>query len=118
MGNEEDDRVKRGSTAGVELKEEDIMAAMQEIHGYLDITPGDFKQIYILAYQHALERLSRELTAAEIMTRKVISVTADTPLAEVAEAMGKRGVSGVPVVDDQGRVVGVISEKDFLRSMG
>ena len=42
----------------------------------------------------------------------------DTPLAEVAAAMGGRGISGVPVTDAAGKVVGVISEKDFLTQMG
>jgi CBS domain-containing membrane protein len=108
----------RGPQVKVDLEEEDIFAAMREIPGYLDITPGDFKQIYALAFQHALERLNREVTVAEIMSREVVWVKPDTPLAEVAGAMGQRGISGVPVVDDNHRVVGVVSEKDFLRRMG
>lgn len=103
---------------GVELQDEDIFEAMKGISGYLDITPGDFKEVYQLAYRHALERLSREVTAGEIMTREVVVVRPDTPLAEVAEAMGNRGISGVPVVDSAGRVAGVISEKNFLTHMG
>ena len=59
--------------AGIELKDEDIYEAMQDIPGYLDITPGDFKEVYRLAFQHALERLSREVTAAEIMTTDVVN---------------------------------------------
>ncbi len=110
----------RGGKAppGLELKDEDIFEAMKQIPGYLDITPGDFKEVYHLAYRHALERLRRSVTAAEIMTREVAAVQPDTPLAEVAALMGGRGVSGVPVVDKTGTVVGVISEKDFLTHMG
>jgi CBS domain-containing membrane protein len=103
---------------GVELQDEDIYEAMKSIPGYLDITPGDFKEVYQLAYAHALERLSRAVTAREIMTREVVAVRPDTLLAEVAEAMGNRGISGVPVVDAAGQVLGVISEKDFLTHMG
>lgn len=103
---------------GIDLKDEDIYEAMKSIPGYLDITPGDFKEVYQLAYRQALERLSRAVTAGEIMTREVVVVRPDTPLAEVAEAMGNRGISGVPVVDSAGRVVGVISEKNFLTHMG
>ena len=103
---------------GIELQEEDILEAMRDIPGYLDITPGDFKEVYRLAFAHALERLSREVTAAEIMTTDVVTVAPGTPVAEVAAAMGRRGVSGVPVVDAGQKVVGVISEKDFLTRMG
>jgi len=104
--------------SGVELQDEDIFEAMKGISGYLDITPGDFKEVYQLAYRHALERLSREVTAGEIMTREVVVVRPDTPLADVAEIMGMKGISGVPVVDAADKVVGVISEKDFLTQMG
>ncbi len=103
---------------GIDLKDEDIYEAMKSIPGYLDITPGDFKEVYRLAYRHALERLSRVVTAREVMTREVVAVGPDTPLAEVAAAMGKAGISGVPVIDSAGKVLGVISEKDFLTHMG
>jgi CBS domain-containing membrane protein len=114
----EEEGTGSGPRAKMDLKEEDIVAAMKEIPGYLDITPRDFKEIYALAFQHALERLNREVTVAEIMSREVVWVKPDTPLDEVAAAMGQQGVSGVPVVDDNRRVVGVVSEKDFLRRMG
>lgn len=104
--------------AGLDLTEADILEAMKQIPGYLDITPRDFKEIYLLAYSHAVARLGREVTAAEIMTREVVTVGEDTPLADVAARMGDRRVSGVPVQDRRGRVVGIISEKDFLRHLG
>jgi CBS domain-containing membrane protein len=112
------DKPGRTPTPGIEIDEEDILEAMRAIPGYLDITPGDFKEVYRLAFKHALERLGREVTAAEIMTTDVLTVTPGTPVAEVAAVMGQRGVSGVPVVDAGQRVVGVISEKDFLTRMG
>ena len=102
----------------LDLTEADVLEAMKEIPGYLDITPRDFKEIYALAYRQALSRLWREVTAATIMTRDVVVVSEDTPLAEVAAAMGEHGISGVPVVDRDGRVTGIISEKDFLTGMG
>ncbi len=105
------------NTISPEIADEDIFAAMQEISGYLDITPGDFKEVYQLAWRHARERLLRTVQAREIMTRDVAQVKVDTPLKEVAALMARRGVSGVPVVDAAGRVAGVISEKDFLKAM-
>jgi len=102
----------------IDLTEEDVLEAMKEIPGYIDITPRDFKEIYSLAYIQALSRLWREITAARIMTRDVVVVSEEAPLAEVAAVMGKHGVSGVPVVDKDGRVTGIISEKDFLTGMG
>jgi len=101
----------------VDISDDDIYDAMKEIPGYLDITPGDFKEVYRFAYRHAVERFS-SVKAGDAMVRKVVSVTRKTPLVQVAEAMARHGVSGVPVVEEGERVVGVISEKDFLTRMG
>lgn len=100
-----------------QLTDQDIYEAMKGIQGYLDITPGDFKEIYLLAYNHAMARLSRSVMARDIMTRKVVLVREETPLPEVAQIMGQHGVSGVPVVNREGKLMGVISEKDFLSRM-
>jgi CBS domain-containing protein len=102
----------------VELSDEDVYDAMKQISGYLDITPGDFKEIYGLAFQHAISRLTLAVKAKDIMNRDVLYVTPVTPLKEVAEIMGRRGISGVPVVDEGRKVAGIISEKDFLSHMG
>lgn len=101
----------------VDISDDDIYDAMKEIPGYLDITPGDFKEVYRFAYQHAVERFS-SVKAGDAMVREVVTVTRKTPLVQVAEAMARHGVSGVPVVEEGERVVGVISEKDFLTRMG
>ena len=55
------------------------------------------------------------MRAHQIMTRSVISVTPDTSIVEAANIMLKRHVSGLTVVDDTGRLVGVVSEGDFIR---
>ena len=100
----------------IELKEEDILEAIRAIPGHLDITPGDFKEFYRLAFQHALERLSRSVTAAEIMTRTIVTVNPDTPVAEVAAAIGQRGVSGVPVVEAETRWWGSFRKRISYRT--
>jgi CBS domain-containing protein len=102
----------------VDISEDDILEAMKHIRGYLDITPGDFREVYGFAYQHAYERLTRGVKARDVLTREVVTVRKDTPLTEVADSMALRGISGVPVLDADDRVAGIISEKDFLFRMG
>ena len=53
-----------------------------------------------------------------VMTRDVVSVTPDTPLKDVAAAIVERGISGLPVCDADGAVVGVLSEADLLVKQG
>lgn len=54
------------------------------------------------------------MKASDIMTTNVASVTADTPVSEVASMMIERNISGVPVVDADNRVIGIISEGDLI----
>jgi len=102
----------------IEVSDEDIFEAMKDIQGYLDITPADLKEIYRLAYRHAFSRITTSVRAREIMTTKVFFVKMTTLVQEVADVMAARGISGMPVLDDNGKIAGVISEKDFLSSMG
>jgi CBS domain-containing protein len=50
----------------------------------------------------------------DLMTTKVISVKPETAISEVAELMHTNHITGVPVVNAEGRVVGTISERDFI----
>ena len=54
------------------------------------------------------------LTAADVMTRDIISVRPNDTLRHAAQIMLDRAVSGLPVVDAEGRVVGVVSERDLI----
>ncbi len=55
------------------------------------------------------------MRAHQIMTRPVISVTPDTTIVEAANTMLQKHVSGLPVVDATGKLVGIVSEGDFIR---
>ena len=102
----------------IELSDDDIYEAMKDIQGYLDITPADLKAIYKFAYRHAWKRITGSVNARDIMTKQVFSVKRETPLTEVAELMAKENISGLPVVAEDGKPAGIISEKDFLSHMG
>lgn len=56
-------------------------------------------------------------TVREMMTRKVITLSPDMAAVEVAEVLIKNGISGAPVVDEQGRLLGLVSEFDCLRAV-
>ena len=55
------------------------------------------------------------MRAHQIMTRPVTTVTPDTTIVEAANTMLQRNVSGLPVVDAAGKLVGIVSEGDFIR---
>jgi CBS domain-containing protein len=53
-------------------------------------------------------------TARDVMTTEVCAVRADTPLEEIAQLLATHHISGVPVVENDGRVIGMLSEADLI----
>lgn len=96
---------------------DDIVAAMRELPGWLDITPGDARELYRLAWRHAVDRLTGKQAVAGLMTRDVAVLAPGQTLAEAARLLAARGITGAPVVA-HGQVAGVLSAKDILRALG
>jgi CBS domain-containing protein len=55
------------------------------------------------------------MNAADVMTRSVVTVAADAPIGAALRLMLQHHISGLPVVDSGGRLVGIVTEGDFLR---
>ena len=55
------------------------------------------------------------MKAVDVMVRELVTVTPDTDVAEAVRLLGEYDVSALPVVDDNGALVGIISEGDLLR---
>jgi len=54
------------------------------------------------------------LKAKDIMTKEVISVKPETTIEELARLLMKQQISGAPVVDDKGKIVGIVTENDLI----
>ncbi|WP_406115833.1 CBS domain-containing protein [Kitasatospora purpeofusca] len=54
-------------------------------------------------------------TVGDVMTREVVTAGPDTPFKEVAALFHRNDITAIPVVDDQRRPIGVVSEADLLR---
>ncbi|MGQ9462068.1 MAG: CBS domain-containing protein [Candidatus Fervidibacter sp.] len=54
-------------------------------------------------------------TVAEVMTKRVISVTPDTPVEEIAKLLAKKKIKRVPVID-KGKLVGIVSRADIVKA--
>ncbi len=54
------------------------------------------------------------LTAKDIMTRNVVTVTPDTSIEDLAALLVKNQISGVPVVDESGNLYGIVTENDLI----
>lgn len=106
-----------GNLPEMELTDDDILDAMQHIPGYLDITTEDFRLIYHLAHRHALERLFVGVTSGRLMRSAIEPLHPDTTLDIAARTLADSGYKGLPVVDANGYVIGMLTETDFLKRL-
>jgi CBS domain-containing protein len=74
-------------------------------------SPASSLSIYELNY------LLARLTVGQVMTHHPYTVTSDTPVQKAAQIMLERKVGGLPVVDEDYRVVGIITESDIFRML-
>ncbi len=64
-----------------------------------------------------LNYLWAQLTVEKVMTRKVFTAHPEDPMIDVAQIMLDRKISGLPVVDDHGHLLGIITESDIFRML-
>jgi CBS domain-containing protein len=58
------------------------------------------------------------MRAHQIMTHKVLTVTTDTAIVDAANVMLQNHISGLPVINEAGKLVGVVSQRRFYSSRG
>ena len=69
----------------------------------------------MLRRSHPPERGNRVLTARSVMRKDVVTVRHDTPVKDAVALLRHHRISGLPVVDAEGRLVGIVTEKDVMR---
>jgi len=102
----------------VEITEEDLENALRDLGTYVDISIEDLKTLCESAVRHARIRITSYVPVRDVMTTEVVTVDKDADLSEVSRLLSEKGVSGVPVVDDRCKVLGVITEADVLSMSG
>jgi len=96
------------------LQDDDIRSALREMKNYVDVTEEDLKKIYEIALRHAQARRAARIPVSAVMSAKVVSISPGADLHEAARLLSENRISGMPVVDKDNRVIGVISEADIL----
>jgi CBS domain-containing protein len=57
----------------------------------------------------------KEMKAVDVMTPNVVTIWSKASVVEAAKLMLERGISGLPVVNDEGRLTGIVTEGDLFR---
>lgn len=85
---------------------------------FIDVGVDDLMALADRAHHFAGQRATELLKISRIMSRPVRVVHPDTSMSEAAHLMITERISGLPVVDENAKLVGIITEADFLRGLG
>jgi CBS domain-containing protein len=105
-----------GQVVGI-LTEADILRLFRQVSVpfFIDILGGEFAIPGPGVLQHQLEEVTA-YRVDQLMTRHVVTASPDEEVAEAARRMHARDLKLLPVVDADGRLVGVVSRGDIVRT--
>jgi CBS domain-containing membrane protein len=102
-------------TERVDFKPEDLDAALREFNQVLDISQDDLETLFTHAKMHAWRRRLGDVSCADIMSRDLVTTEFGTPLEEAWSLLRKHRIKALPVVDRARRVIGIVTQSDFMK---
>lgn len=101
-----------------EICDEDVAAAVRELKLNLTLSADDLQKIYAVACRHAQARCASAMRVRDAMTRDVLAVSKFDDISHAVKLLAEKNISGLPVVDRENRVVGILSEADVVSMVG
>ena len=94
----------------------DLDNVLREYNQVIDIDRDDLQALFMQAEVAAYRRRFGEITCGDIMAREVISVEFATTLEDAWREMRTHGIKALPVLDRARRVIGIVTQADFMKS--
>ena len=94
----------------------DLDAVLRQHNRVLDVSRGELESLFQSAEMHLSRRRFGQITCADIMSRDVVAVQFGTPLQEAWSLLRQHAIRMLPVIDPARRVIGMVSETDFMAS--
>jgi len=92
-----------------------LEAILQRLRLDANIGAGDLERLIETAHREAAEHLFDGVACRELMTRQVVTLRPETPLTDVASLFNEHRVRTLPVTEEGGQFLGLLSESDLLR---
>lgn len=105
-------------TARLGFAKEDLDAALARYGQVLDVSRDDLEAIIFETEMQAYGRRFGVVTCGEIMSKDVVTVRPETPLAMAWHLLRRHQVHALPVLGRGGRVAGIVAVSDFLHHAG
>src|SRR6266851_4198574 len=84
----------------------------------LGVVLDDNELVQLLEKIEELDERALPVTAIDVMTPEPLTLKADTSVHEAAQILSEHRISGAPVVSEDGRIVGIVSEYDLIARTG
>nr|WP_210317303.1 HPP family protein [Oryzicola mucosus] len=101
-------------SARVGFNRADLDAVLDEYDQVLDIDRDDLEAILKRTELRSFRRRSGQTDCGQVMSRDVIGVAPDDPLAEAHHLLRTHHIKALPVTDDNARVIGIVTQTDIL----
>jgi CBS domain-containing membrane protein len=105
-----------GQAAQPGFSRADLQAVLNQRSEMLDIDPDDLEAVLREAQIRAYARTFSELSAADVMSREVISIAPDTAASAAWELLKRHGIKALPVIDASREVIGIVTRTDLADS--
>ena len=105
-------------SAQKEICDEDVAAAIKDLKLNVALSADELQKIYTVAFRHAQARCASAMCVRDAMTRNVLSLNKFDDISNAVKLLAEKNISGLPVVDRENRVVGIISEADVVSMVG
>jgi len=102
----------------LKLQADDFEMALQEMQTMIDVSVDDLIQLHQSAEKYARLRRMESLLVENVMAQPVITLHPECSLSEAAHILATNKISGLPVVNEHSKLIGIITETDFLRALG
>jgi CBS domain-containing membrane protein len=100
---------------GYGLSGEDLRSAVSSLEEFVDVSEEQLTRLYKATVVQMRKRQLGEIRCEQIMSRDVVSVYEHTPLLQAWGELQNRSIKALPVVDQQNRLVGIITQTDLAK---
>lgn len=94
---------------------EDLETVLDNYKEIVDVSDADLETLFLQTEMQAYGRRMGGITCADIMSRDVVEVNRNAELTEAWKAMESHRIKALPVVDEAHRVIGIITQTDFMK---
>jgi CBS domain-containing membrane protein len=102
-------------TVRMGFRPEDLDAVLKQYNQVLDISRDDLEELFLKTEMRAYQRRFGVITCGDVMSKDVVTADFATPLAQAWKEIRSHHITAMPVLNRARRVIGIVTQADFLK---